>query len=155
MSALSFSYLFSDFIGYGVDQVEIDIAIAIGIVVVAETARRLDKISIWSSVQTVTFVALSSTILDSAYWFVTWIFVIYLLGMVYESMIRARGKDDIERRNSTLALITALAVSTGLLLAGKLEIPESYQVLCPQRCFPRICAAGIDCLRLVQHGSRC
>ena len=127
MSALSFSYLFSDFIGYGVDQVEIDIAIAIGIVVVAETARRLDKISIWSSVQTVSFIALSSTILDSAYWFVTWIFVIYLLGMVYESMIRARGKDDIERRNSTLALITALAVSTGLLLAGKLEIPESYQ----------------------------
>ena len=127
MSALSFSYLFSDFIGYGVDQVEIDIAIAIGIVVIAETARRLDKISIWSSVQTVSFIALSSTILDSAYWFVTWIFVIYLLGMVYESMIRARGKDDIERRNSTLALITALAVSTGLLLAGKLEIPESYQ----------------------------
>ena len=127
MSALSFSYLFSDFIGYGVDQVEIDIAIAIGIVIIAETARRLDKISIWSSVQTVSFIALSSTILDSAYWFVTWIFVIYLLGMVYESMIRARGKDDIERRNSTLALITALAVSTGLLLAGKLEIPESYQ----------------------------
>ncbi len=127
MSALSFSYLFSDLIGYGVDQVEIDIAIAIGIVVIAETARRVDKISIWSSVQTVSFIALSSTILDSAYWFVSWIFVIYLLGMVYESMVRARGKDDIERRNSTLALITALAVSTGLLLAGKLEIPESYQ----------------------------
>ena len=102
-----FSYLFSDQIGYGVDQVEMDIAIAIGIVVIAETARRLDKISIWNSVQTVTFIALSSTILDSEYWFVTWIFVIYLLGMVYESMLRARGKDDIERRNSTLALITA------------------------------------------------
>ena len=128
MSALSFSYLFSDQIGYGVDQVEMDIVIAIGIVVIAESARRLDKISIWSSVQTVSFIALSSTILDSAYWFVTWIFVIYLLGMVYESMVRARGKDDIERRNSTLALITALAVSTGLLLAGKLEIPDSYQL---------------------------
>jgi len=128
MSALSFSYLFSDRIGYGVDQIEMDIVIAIGIVVIAESARRLDKISIWSSVQTVSFIALSSTILDSAYWFVTWIFVIYLLGMVYESMIRARGKDDIERRNSTLALITALAVSTGLLLAGKLEIPDSYQL---------------------------
>lgn len=128
MSALSFSYLFSDQIGYGVDQIEMDIVIAIGIVVIAESARRLDKISIWSSVQTVSFIALSSTILDSAYWFVTWIFVIYLLGMVYESMVRARGKDDIERRNSTLALITALAVSTGLLLAGKLEIPDSYQL---------------------------
>ena len=65
ISALSFSYLFSDQIGYGVDQVEMDIAIAIGIVVIAETARRLDKISIWNSVQTVTFIALSSTILDS------------------------------------------------------------------------------------------
>lgn len=128
ISALSFSYLFSDQIGYGVDQVEMDIAIAIGIVVIAETARRLDKISIWNSVQTVTFIALSSTILDSEYWFVTWIFVIYLLGMVYESMLRARGKDDIERRNSTLALITALAVSTGLLLTGKLDIPDAYQI---------------------------
>tara|TARA_Y100000589_G_scaffold331788_1_gene387043 strand:+ start:9283 stop:13305 length:4023 start_codon:yes stop_codon:yes gene_type:complete len=128
MSALSFSYLFSDRIGYGVDQVEMDIAIAISIVVIAETARRLEKISIWNSVQTVTFIALSTTILDSEYWFVTWIFVIYLLGMVYESMIRARGKDDIERRNSTLALITALAVSTGLLLTGKLDIPEAYQI---------------------------
>ena len=128
ISALSFSYLFSDQIGYGVDQVEMDIAIAIGIVVIAETARRLDKISIWNSVQTVTFIALSSTILDSEYWFVTWIFVIYLLGMVYESMLRARGKDDIERRNSTLALITALSVSTGLLLTGKLDIPDSYQI---------------------------
>jgi len=128
ISALSFSYLFSDQIGYGVDQVEMDIAIAIGIVVIAETARRLDKISIWSSVQTVSFIALSSTILDSEYWFVTWIFVIYLLGMVYESMLRARGKDDIERRNATLALITALVVSTGLLLTGKLDIPQAYQI---------------------------
>ena len=65
MSALSLSYLFSDQIGYGVDQIEMDVAIAIGIVVIAETARRLEKISIWSSVQTVTFIALSSTILDS------------------------------------------------------------------------------------------
>ena len=83
LSALSFSYLLSDRLGFGVDQVEVDIAIAIGIAIVAETARRLEKVSIWSSVQTVTFIALSSTILDSDYWFVTWIFVVYLLGMVY------------------------------------------------------------------------
>ena len=128
MSALSFSYLFSDQIGYGVDQVEMDVAIAIGIVIVAETARRLEKISIWSSVQTVTFIALSSTILDSPYWFVTWLFVIYLLGMVYESMLKAREGDDMEKRNATLALITSLVVSSGLLLAKKLEIPDSYQI---------------------------
>ena len=36
MSALSLSYLFSDQIGYGVDQIEMDVAIAIGIVVIAE-----------------------------------------------------------------------------------------------------------------------
>ena len=127
ISALSFSYLFSDFIGYGVDQGQMDVVIAIGIVMIAESARRLDKISIWSSVQTVTFVALSSTILDSPYWFVTWIFVAYLLTMVYESMLKAREGDDMERRNSTLALLTALAVSTGLLLTEKLEIPSKYQ----------------------------
>ncbi len=128
MSALSFSYLLSDQIGWGVDQIEMDVAIAIGIVVIAETARRLEKISIWSSVQTVTFIALSSTILDSHYWFVTWVFVIYLLGMVYESMLKARNGDDVEKRNSTLALITALVVSSGLLLGGKLKIPDSYQI---------------------------
>lgn len=128
ISALSFSYLFSDTIGHGVDQVEINVAIAIGIAIIAETARRLDKISIWSSVQTVSFIALSSTILDSPYWFVTWIFVIYLLGMVYESMLRARGGDEILRRNATFALITALVVSTGLLLFEKLEIPGAYQI---------------------------
>ena len=127
ISALSFSYLFSDVIGYGVDQGQMDVVIAIGIVIIAESARRLDKISIWSSVQTVTFVALSSTILDSPYWFVTWIFVAYLLTMVYESMLKAREGDDMERRNSTLALLTALAVSTGLLLTEKLEIPSKYQ----------------------------
>ena len=127
ISALSFSYLFSDVIGYGVDQGQMDVAIAIGIVIIAETARRLDKISIWSSVQTVTFVAFSSTILDSPYWFVTWIFVAYLLVMVYESMLKAREGDDMERRNSTLALLTALAVSTGLLLTDKLEIPSKYE----------------------------
>ena len=127
ISALSFSYLFSDVIGYGVDQGQMDVVIAIGIVIIAEFARRLDKISIWSSVQTVTFVALSSTILDSPYWFVTWIFVAYLLTMVYESMLKAREGDDMERRNSTLALLTALAVSTGLLLTEKLEIPSKYQ----------------------------
>ena len=127
ISALSFSYLFSDFIGYGVDQGQMDVVIAIGIVIIAESARRLDKISIWSSVQTVTFVALSSTILDSPYWFVTWIFVAYLLVMVYESMLKARQGDDMERRNSTLALLTALAVSTGLLLTEKLDIPSKYE----------------------------
>ena len=128
MSALAFSYLFSDQIGYGVDQVEMDAAIAIGIVIIAETARRLEKVSIWSSVQTVTFIALSSTILDSPYWFVTWLFVIYLLGMVYESMLRARKGDDMEKRNATLALLTSLVVSSGLLLAKKLEIPDAYQI---------------------------
>ena len=127
ISALSFSYLFSDVIGYGVDQGQMDVVIAIGIVIIAEFARRLDKISIWSSVQTVTFVALSSTILDSPYWYVTWIFVAYLLTMVYESMLKAREGDDMERRNSTLALLTALAVSTGLLLTEKLEIPSKYE----------------------------
>ena len=128
MSAMSLSYLFSDQIGYGVDQVEVDVAIAIGIVVIAETARRLEKVSIWSSVQTVTFIALSSTILESPYWFVTWIFVVYLLGMVYESMVKARSGDDMERRNSTLALLTALIVSSGLLLSDKLVIPDRYQI---------------------------
>ena len=47
--------------------------------------------------------------------------------MVYESMLKAREGDDMERRNSTLALLTALAVSTGLLLTEKLEIPSKYQ----------------------------
>ena len=128
LSALSFSYLLSDRLYFGVDQVEIDIAIAIGIVIVAETARRLEKVSIWSSVQTVTFIALSSTILDSDYWFVTWIFVVYLLGMVYESMLKARNGDDLEKRNATLALLTSLIISSGLLLGGKLEISDSYAI---------------------------
>ena len=128
LSALSLSYLFSDQIGYGVDQIEVDVAIAIGIAVIAETARRMEKVSIWSSVQTVTFIALSSTILDSPYWYVSWIFVIYLLGMVYESMLRARDADEIEKRNATLALFTSLVVSSGLLLTGKLEIPDTYQL---------------------------
>ena len=128
LSALSLSYLLSDSIGYGVKQVEINIAIAIGIVIVAETARRLEKVSIWSSVQTVTFIALSSTILDSNYWFVTWIFVVYLLGMVYESMLKARNGDDLEKRNATLALLTSLIISSGLLLGGKLEISDSYAI---------------------------
>ena len=101
---------------------EVDIAIAIGIAIVAETARRLEKVSIWSSVQTVTFIALSSTILDSDYWFVTWIFVVYLLGMVYESMLKARNGDDLEKRNATLALLTSLIISSGLLLKNKLNI---------------------------------
>ena len=128
LSALSFSYLLSDRLGFGVDQVEVDIAIAIGIAIVAETARRLEKVSIWSSVQTVTFIALSSTILDSDYWFVTWIFVVYLLGMVYESMLKARNGDDLEKRNATLALLTSLIISSGLLLTNKLNISDSYTI---------------------------
>ena len=79
MSALSFSYLFGDVIGNSIQNEAVNVGVAIGIVVIAETARRMDKISIWSNVQSVTFIALSSTILDSPYWFVTWVFVGYLL----------------------------------------------------------------------------
>ena len=127
MSALSFSYLFGDTIGNGIENQVVNVIVAIGIVVIAETARRMDKISIWSNVQSVIFVALSSTILDSPYWFVTWIFVGYLLSMVYESMLKARSGDDIEKRNATLALLTSLTLSSGLLVFGKLDLPSSYR----------------------------
>ena len=48
--------------------------------------------------------------------------------MVYESMVKARSGDDMERRNSTLALLTSLIVSSGLLLSDKLVIPDRYQI---------------------------
>ena len=127
MSALSFSYLFGDVIGNSIQNEAVNVGVAIGIVVIAETARRMDKISIWSNVQSVSFIALSSTILDSPYWFVTWIFVAYLLSMVYESMLKARTGDDVEKRNATLALLTSLTLSTGLLLFGKLDLPDSFK----------------------------
>lgn len=127
ISALSFSYLFGDVIGNSIQNEAVNVTVAIGIVVIAETARRMDKISIWSNVQSVIFIALSSTILDSPYWFVTWIFVGYLLSMVYESMLKARSGDDVEKRNATLALLTSLTLSSGLLLFGKLDIPDSYK----------------------------
>ena len=127
MSALSFSYLFGDVIGNGIENQAVNVTVAIGIVVIAETARRMDKISIWSNVQSVIFIALSSTILDSPYWFVTWIFVCYLLAMVYESMLKARNGDDTEKRNATLALLTSLTLSSGLLVFGKLDLPDSYR----------------------------
>ena len=127
ISALSFSYLFGDVIGNGIENQAVNVTVAIGIVVIAETARRMDKISIWSNVQSVIFIALSSTILDSPYWFVTWIFVGYLLTMVYESMLKARSGDDIEKRNATLALLTSLTLSSGLLVFGKLDLPDSYR----------------------------
>ena len=127
ISALSFSYLFGDVIGNGIENQAVNVTVAIGIVVIAETARRMDKISIWSNVQSVIFIALSSTILDSPYWFVTWIFVCYLLAMVYESMLKARNGDDTEKRNATLALLTSLTLSSGLLVFGKLDLPDSYK----------------------------
>ena len=133
VSALSFSYLFSDRMGeidgvvFGITQPEMALTVAMGIVVISETARRLEKISTWSSAQSVLLIALSSTILEG-YWFAPWIFIIYLLTMVYESMLNARNGGEIERRNSTIALVTALIVSSGLLLLEKLEIPDSYQI---------------------------
>ena len=127
MSALSFSYLFGDVIGNSIQNEAINVSVAIGIVVIAETARRMDKISIWSNVQSISFIALSSTILNSPYWFVTWIFVGYLLSMVYESMLKARRGDDVEKRNATLALLTSLTLSTGLLLFDKLDLPDSFK----------------------------
>ena len=127
ISALSFSYLFGDVIGNGIENQAVNVTVAIGIVVIAETARRMDKISIWSNVQSVIFIALSSTILESPYWFVTWIFVCYLLAMVYESMLKARNGDDTEKRNATLALLTSLTLSSGLLVFGKLDLPDSYR----------------------------
>jgi len=127
MSALSFSYLFGDLIGNSIQNQAVNVGVAIGIVVIAETARRMDKISIWSNVQSVSFIALSSTILDSPYWFVTWVFVGYLLAMVYESMLKARSGDDVEKRNATLALLTSLILSTGLLLSEKLNLPDSFK----------------------------
>ena len=127
MSALSFSYLFGDFIGNGITNEPVNVGVAIGIIVIAETARRLGKISIWSNVQSVVFIAMSSTILDSPFWYVTWIFVTYLLLMVFESMLKARNGDEIEKRNATLALLSSLAVSTVLLLLEKLDLPESFK----------------------------
>jgi hypothetical protein len=127
MSALSFSYLFGDFIGNGILNEPVNVSVAIGIIVIAETARRLGKISIWSNVQSVVFITLSSTILESPYWYVTWIFVAYLLSMVYESMLKARDGDDMEKRNATLALLSSLTLSSILLLLGKLELPDSFR----------------------------
>ena len=127
MSALSFSYLFGDFIGNGIENEPVNVGVAIGIIVIAETARRLGKISIWSNVQSVVFIAMSSTILESPFWYVTWIFVTYLLLMVFESMLKARNGDEIEKRNATLALLSSLAVSTVLLLLEKLDLPNSFK----------------------------
>jgi len=127
MSALSFSYLFGDFIGNGILNEPVNVSVAIGIIVIAETARRLGKISIWSNVQSVVFITLSSTILESPYWYVTWIFVAYLLSMVFESMLKARDGDDMEKRNATLALLSSLTLSSILLLLGKLELPDSFR----------------------------
>ena len=127
MSALSFSYLFGDVIGNSIQNEPVNVSVAIGIIVIAETARRLGKISIWSNVQSVVFITLSSTILDSPYWYVTWIFVAYLLSMVYESMLKARNGDEIEKRNATLALLTSLTLSSILLLLGKLELPDTFR----------------------------
>ena len=127
MSALSFSYLFGDVIGNGIQNEPVNVSVAIGIIVIAETARRLGKISIWSNVQSVVFITLSSTILESPYWYVTWIFVAYLLSMVYESMLKARNGDEIEKRNATLALLSSLTLSSILLLLGKLELPDSFR----------------------------
>jgi hypothetical protein len=42
-------------------------------------------------------------------------------------MLKARSGDDIEKRNATLALLTSLALSTGLLLFGKLEIDDKFK----------------------------
>lgn len=127
MSALSFSYLFGDVIGNSIQNEPVNVSVAIGIIVIAETARRLGKISIWSNVQSVVFITLSSTILDSPYWYVTWIFVAYLLSMVYESMLKARNGNEIEKRNATLALLTSLTLSSILLLLGKLELPDTFR----------------------------
>ena len=127
MSALSFSYLFGDVIGNSIQNEPVNVSVAIGIIVIAETARRLGKISIWSNVQSVVFITLSSTILDSPYWYVTWIFVAYLLSMVYESMLKARNGDEMEKRNATLALLTSLTLSSILLLLGKLELPDTFR----------------------------
>ena len=155
MSALSFSYLFGDVIGNSIQNEAVNVTVAIGIVVIAETARRMDKISIWSNVQSVIFIALSSTILDSPYWFVTWIFVGYLLSMVYESMLKARSGDDVEKRNATLALLTSLTLSSGLLLFGKLDIPDSYKTDSLNGLSIEFMLLGFIVYALFQLGSRC
>ena len=48
--------------------------------------------------------------------------------MVYESMLKARNGDDLEKRNATLALLTSLIISSGLLLTNKLNISDSYTI---------------------------
>ena len=42
-------------------------------------------------------------------------------------MLKARNGDDIEKRNATLALLTSLTLSSGLLVFGKLDLPDSYR----------------------------
>ena len=129
ISAISVSYLLSDLIGYGIDDQLINLAIALSIIAISWLGIRLDKISFYNGIQAVVFILFSSTILDSPYWFTTWIIVLFLITMVFERMKNVSEDDFNERRNVTLALITSLSFASVMMITDKMAIPYEIDVL--------------------------
>ena len=129
MSAISISYLISDYIGYGIDHPAINLIVALSLIVIAWTALRLEKIDIQYALQSLVCVAISDTIINSEYWVTGWGITLFMLFVVYDKMRRVDGGDFKERRNITLALITTISFSLGLILTGKMNIPYTIDML--------------------------
>ena len=129
MSAISISYLISDYIGYGIDHPAINLIVALSLIVIAWTALRLEKIDIQYALQSLVCVAISDTIINSEYWVTGWGITLFMLFVVYDKMKSVDVNDFKERRNITLALVTTISFSLGLILTGKMDIPYSFAML--------------------------
>jgi len=129
ISALAISYLLADRIGYGIETESINLAIAFAIIAMSWVALKLEKISFSNGIQAVVFILLSSTIMESEYWFTSWIIVLFLVSIVYDKLKSVDANDFIERRNATLGLITSLSFAAGMMLNGKMDIPYEVDAL--------------------------
>ena len=129
ISALSISYLLSDLIGYGIDNELINLGIALSIIAISWIALKMEKISFSNGIQSVIFILFSSTILESPYWYTSWIIILFLLSVVFDKLRTVDENDFGERRNATLALITSLSFAAVMMITERMEIPYEIDAL--------------------------
>ncbi len=137
VSALALAYFITDFYAGYLRETELPLSetfgfngmhvlIPIALFIIAEFARRLDKISMSVHLIMLSSVILSRTILQAEEWFMPWIFIGYMLYLARDSFAGLTSESSYkEREQATLMTLVTFSAMIILVFLDQFQLPDA------------------------------
>jgi hypothetical protein len=105
-----------------------EIVLPIALFVIAEVARRTDKISMWAHLVMLAVVVLSRAVLDAEWWFMPWLLIGYMLFITRDSFLSLTTESPYkEREKATLLSFITFSAMIILVFLDQFQLPEALQ----------------------------